>query len=194
MGCQAGSVLRILVDGPLQLTQPNQCGCSPAELGTSMWVKKTKSVSLQDRERSLWNTKCHCSGSYLLVVLTNTAIKMSAMKLMLQLHSRWWQKDKTRSERVPSYAKLWKRTCKKFLLTQTRKIGWGASSIALCPNSMHIYKTCHRIKINVPYKFTFPGRIWRVQSLPVEVHSLPVPHVSESLLFLKTQICQKTDI
>lgn len=75
--------LRILVVGHLWLTQPNKCGCSPAESGFLTWVKKTKSVSLQDRERSLWNTKYHCSGSYLLVVLMNTAIKIFGMKVVL---------------------------------------------------------------------------------------------------------------
>lgn len=61
------------------------------------WVKKIKSVTVQGRARSFWNTKCYCSGSCLLAVLKITAVKMAGINLILQLHSSRWQKDKTRS-------------------------------------------------------------------------------------------------
>lgn len=115
------------------------------------WVKKIKSVTVQGRARSFWNTKCYCSGSCLLVVLKITAVKMDGINLILQLHRSRWQRDKTRSGRAPSYSQLWERTCHKFPLTQTRKMGWGASAIALRPNSMHIYNICRWIERNAPY-------------------------------------------
>lgn len=69
--------------GSLWLTQPNQCGCLPAEIAYLNMSKENKICQFARHRKISLKHQVPLQWVILLVVLTNTAIKMPGMKVVL---------------------------------------------------------------------------------------------------------------